>query len=82
VDPRSSHPPHSLVQQTSVLVEDVQEEPWLQPVLQPMLEPDEICRMFHLIQEQGRLIEEFRAEKRKADLERANQPPPNAQPLH
>jgi hypothetical protein len=64
-----------------VLVEDVQEQPMIQPVLPSALELDQIRRMLHLIQEQGRLIVEFKAEKRRAKSERANQPPPNAQPL-
>jgi hypothetical protein len=53
----------------------------MQPILQPTLEPDEIRRMACLIEEQGKLIEEFRAEKRRAEAEKTNQSPLNAQPL-
>jgi hypothetical protein len=75
-DPRASHPPRPVARRKSVLVEDVPEQQEIQPVLQPTLEPDEIRRMAHLIEEQGRLIEELCAERRRAEAERVNQPPP------
>jgi hypothetical protein len=36
------------------------------------LESDEIHRMFCLVEEQGRLFEECRAEKRRVEAEKAN----------
>jgi hypothetical protein len=87
MDPSASHPPRPHGQRASVLVEDVAEPRAIQPVLQPSLDRDEIRRMARLIEEQARVIEELREERRRAkadrraEAERANQlqpvnPPP------
>jgi hypothetical protein len=83
----ASHPPRPHGQRASVLVEDVPEPQAIQPVLQPTLDPDEIRRMARLIEEQARVIEELREERRqaeadrRAEAERANQlQPVNPQP--